>query len=270
MRILALLTVRNEAQFIAQCLMHLHQQGVETVLIDNQSSDETIFIASQFKNHGLRYITHLEYPGYFELTHILRNEQRLAADLQADWFMHVDADEFHEPVNRNLRLVDLFTHIDSQGYNAINFTEYAFSPTFEDPNHDHAHFQETMRSYYPFQPRQYHRVNAWKKQPAINLITGAGHRVRFDGINIYPEPQVMRHYICLGKKHAIEKYCKRKYSPLEVTNKHWYGSRPFIEADRIVFPPASSMRFWPDVKSQLDPTMPRTTHIIDAWSTPQK
>lgn len=245
MRIIALIAVRNEQRFIAQCLMHLHSQGIETVLIDNGSTDSTIELAQQFKHYGLRYIFHHPYQDEFNLKEILTLKQQLACDLDAHWFMHQDVDEFREPVQTGKRLVDLVSEIDSQGFNAVDFMEYTFIPTAEEPNHDHAHFQDTMRWYYPFLRKPNNRTNLWKKNLNIDLVSDAGHHIVFDGINIYPQSQILRHYQILSKKHAIEKYCERKFSKAVIQQTGWHGSRPNIAADKIVFPPAHALGIGP-------------------------
>jgi hypothetical protein len=53
-RIVAILAAYNEERFIAQCLEHLHANGVEAYLCDNQSTDRTVQIAETFLGRGLR------------------------------------------------------------------------------------------------------------------------------------------------------------------------------------------------------------------------
>lgn len=270
MKAIAILTVRNEQRFITQCLTHLHEQGIKTIVVDNQSEDDTLSIVKSFEGNGLIGYEVIPYEGFYDWTKLLIKKEQISMDLDGDWFMHVDADEFHEPVNRNMRLVDLIKEADSEGYNAINFTEYTFFPTQEDPNHNHANFQDTMRWYYAYCPSQHRRVNAWKKQPKVDLVSSGGHRVNFDGLKIYPENQVMRHYICLNKQHAIEKFCKRKFSQDEIDQRGWYGERPYIAEDKISFPKADSMNYWANRTISLDFSQPRTKHFFEAWSSRKK
>jgi hypothetical protein len=39
---------------------------------------------------------------------------------------------------------------DAGGYNAVDFSELAFVPTRESPDHDHPDYRRTMRWYYAF------------------------------------------------------------------------------------------------------------------------
>src|SRR5690348_16787952 len=96
MRIVALLTVRNEELYLARCLEHLIANGVDVCVIDNGSTDATPRIAAQFLGRGVIRIDTIPFTGAFAILPILQNEERLAAEIDADWFMHHDADEIRE------------------------------------------------------------------------------------------------------------------------------------------------------------------------------
>src|SRR5215831_2675215 len=145
MRVVALLAAYNEERFIATCIEHLRSQAVDTYLIDNESTDETVAIASRYLNRGLIGIETVPRKGIYSWKPILRRKEELACELDADWFMHVDADEIRLPPDPVCTLADAFVEVAEQGYNAVNFFEYTFVPTKEDPDHDHADFQRTMR-----------------------------------------------------------------------------------------------------------------------------
>src|SRR5687768_918332 len=96
MRIVALLTVRNEALYMARCLEHLYRQGIETCVIDNESTDETLSIVKGFMARGVFRIETQAYPGYFDLVGQLMLKEKLINEIDADWFIHYDADEIRE------------------------------------------------------------------------------------------------------------------------------------------------------------------------------
>ena len=96
LRIVALLTVRNEALYLARCLEHLYQQGVESCVIDNESTDDTLAIAQSFLDRGVFRIESQAYNGFFDLTALLKMKERLSQEIDADWFIHHDADEIRE------------------------------------------------------------------------------------------------------------------------------------------------------------------------------
>ena len=261
MRIIAILATYNEGRFIAGCLEHLFRHGIEVYLIDNCSTDQTVAIAAQYLNRGLITIETLPRAGVFCLRTQLERKEQLAASLEADWFMHVDADEIHLPPHSDCTLAQALADVEAQGYNAVNFLEFTFIPTQEAPDHDHADFQRTMRWYYPFQPFFPHRLNAWKRQPGpVELAWSGGHRVRFPGLRIYPASFRMRHYLFLSVPHAIRKYVDRCYDPAEV-EAQWHGWRAKLKREMIKLPSQAEMRTYRS-DDQLDRSNPRTCHYL--------
>jgi len=65
--VVALLTIRNEALYLEKCLEHLYQQGINTCVIDNNSTDNSLDIAKSFINRGVVQIETLPFEGYFDL-----------------------------------------------------------------------------------------------------------------------------------------------------------------------------------------------------------
>src|SRR4030066_1080142 len=99
MRVAALLTVRNEELYLAHCLEHLMSQGIETCLIDNDSTDRTLEIARKFLGRGVFRIEHFPFRGYYKWQNCLLDKERLAIEIDADWFIHHDADEIRQAPN---------------------------------------------------------------------------------------------------------------------------------------------------------------------------
>jgi glycosyltransferase involved in cell wall biosynthesis len=264
MRVLAILATHNERRFIAGCLDHLSGQGVDVYLIDNGSTDETVAIAERFLGRGLAGIEHFPRAGIFEWQSLLRRKEELSAELDADWFVHVDADEIRLPPRSGQTLREKIAEVDSEGWNAIDFMEFTFIPTRENQDNDHAHFRRTMRHYYPFAPFTPHRLTAWKRQPAqVELAWSAGHLVRFPGLRVYPEQFRMRHYLFLSVGHFLEKYGQRVFSGKEL-ELGWHGWRADFDAFKIALPSQDEMRIWTS-DDDLDSSNPRTSHFAQQW-----
>jgi glycosyltransferase involved in cell wall biosynthesis len=119
MRVIALLATFNEERFIAGCIQHLFKQGVQVYLIDNSSTDHTVAIANRYLNRGLIGIETLPRTGLFNLRAMLNRKEELAAELDADWFMHVDTDEIRVPPRSNRTLAQAFAEVDAHGYNSV-------------------------------------------------------------------------------------------------------------------------------------------------------
>lgn len=260
MRVVALLATYNERRFIGPCLEHLHAQGVEAYLIDNESTDETVEIAEGHLGRGLIGIERFPRDGLFRWRGLLERKEALSRELEADWFIHHDADEFR--LAGRGTLAEAIERADREGFNAVNFIEFTFVPTRESPDHDHPEFPRTLRTYYPFRPIECHQVNAWKAGPAedLGLARSGGHGLDFPGIRIHPEPLPMKHYLFLSPAHAVEKYVRREHDPEEIAS-GWHGWRARVTEEDIELPSQSELRV--DDGGPLDPSEPRRRHFID-------
>ena len=270
MRVLALIAAYNEERFIGGCLEHLFSQGVEAYLCDNQSTDGTVAIASRYLGAGLRGIEHIPRDGTYRWRQILRRKEALAAELEADWFLHLDADEVPLPPTSGQfgqsgqTLAEGLAEADASGYNAVEFSELTFVPTREAPYHDHPDYRRTMRWYYPFAPTDLHLVRAWKRQAQpVDLASSGGHVVRFPGWRLWPHRFRLCHYLFLSPEHAVRKYVRKTYDPEEVRD-GWHGWRARLTDGAIRLPSQAQLRT-AATDDELDPSSPRTTHCL-VWS----
>src|SRR3712207_1894168 len=123
MRVVALLAVHNEERFLPVCLDHLAAHGVETYVIDNDSTDASREIAEERRGNGVIGIEALPRDGSFCLSRQLQRKEELAATLDADWFIHLDADEIRVPGTAGTTLAQELASADAAGYNAVAFQE---------------------------------------------------------------------------------------------------------------------------------------------------
>jgi glycosyltransferase involved in cell wall biosynthesis len=217
-KIIAILQVYNEERFIGDNLDHLAEQGISAYLIDNESTDDTVAVAERRLGGNLLAIETLERDGRFALQRQLERKEELVQNLDADWFIHVDADEFRVSADAGRTLAESIAELDAAGFNAINFLELTFVPTREHPDHDKPDFLKTMRSYYPVLPKFPHRLNAWKRQDGpVELRHSNGHVVRFPGLRMAPRSMYSRHYLFLSIPYAIDKFGATSYSSEEVS-----------------------------------------------------
>lgn len=231
-RVVALLTVRNEELYLDRCLQHLISHGIEVCVIDNDSNDRTVEIARRYFGKGVCRIETIGFNGRFELERILENEERLAREINADWFMHHDADEIREPPKPYNSLLEAIIAVDKQGYNAINFDEFVFIPTLEQPDTVPSDYVAEMKYYYFIEPVLQRQIKLWKSGQQVDLKSSAGHRVKFPGRRIYPQPFILRHYIALSASHWCAKYENRKFSERELA-RGWHGTRFHLTKDAV-------------------------------------
>ncbi|SEN10431.1 Glycosyl transferase family 2 [Nitrosospira multiformis] len=279
MKIVVILASYNEQRFIGACLDHYLRQGIEVYLLDNDSTDNTVEIAQQYLGRNLIAIERIPRNGMYQWQKILMRKEELADEIEADWLMHADPDEIRVAPNSTQTLAEAIAEVDKKGYNAVNFMEYTFLPVRESNDHDNAEFQKTMHWYYPFAQRYPHRLNAWKKQnrrwpgakaflrelvrnhrlpPSVNLRDSGGHVIQFPGIKPYPVDFKLKHYIVLSLDHAIQKYVKKSYDPIE-TGAH--GWRATIKEHEFLLPSQSHMRLYTS-DDELDASNPLKEHLL--------
>jgi glycosyltransferase involved in cell wall biosynthesis len=270
-QVVALLATYNEERFLAGCLEHLLQQNLQIYLIDNSSTDQTAAIARRYLGHGLIGLETFPRMGMYSWHPLLERKERLANTLDADWFMNLDADEIRLSPHSGRTLAEAFGEVEQQGYNAVNFQEFTFIPTREQPDHDHQAFRKTMRRYYPFMSAPVAtQVKAWKRQDGpVEFAWSGGHKIRFEGLRISPQNFVMKHYLFLSVAHARRKYIEKTYDPGEV-EAGWHRARAALRPELVKLPAESELRaFLSD--DELDAANPRARHyLFDAdWAAQQ-
>jgi glycosyltransferase involved in cell wall biosynthesis len=262
-RVVALLAAHDEERFVGGCIEHLAAHGVATYLVDNESTDSTVAIAERYEGRGLVGIETFPRGDSYPWLRLLARKAELAATLDADWFLHVDADEIRLPPRSDVTLAQALEEADREGYNAVNFLELAFVPTREHPSHDHPRYLETMRWYYAYLPKLPDRLNAWKRQEApVDLASSGGHVVDFPDLRTYPVTFPMRHYLFLSVEHAIRKYVERVYDPAEV-EAGLHRRRAALRAEDISLESEAELRTYVS-DDLLDTSQPRTAHPLFA------
>ncbi len=233
MRIVAVMAAYNEADIIARSISHLLEQGIEVHLIDNASTDGTVGRARAFLGRGLLAIESLPRPGgHFSLEAILRRKQALASEIDADWFINQDADEFRESPWAGRNLSQGIELVDSLGYNAIDFEVLNFWPTHDEfkPGDD---VLEAFTRYEAGGVFDRLQIRCWRKPEAsLDLVSSAGHEAAFPGRRVFPIRFLLRHYPIRGQAH---------------------GERKVEKERRAVFAPAERKRGWHVQYDKLEP-----------------
>ena len=260
--VVALLAIRNEALYLEKCLTHLYEQGISSCIIDNDSSDNSLEIAQSFINKGVIQIVSFSFDGYFDLKKQLKIKEKLASEINANWFIHHDADEIRESPVQFENLYQAILKVDKSGYNAINFDEFIFIPRDEYESNEEKDYKKNMKYYFFFEPAPLRRINAWKKTNThINLVNSGGHSVNFLDRKIYPNNFILRHYIGLSIRHLISKYSERIYSKVEVGEYKWHGWRADFSANRFSLPSLEHLKFYSGNRN-FDKSNPCKKHLF--------
>ena len=260
MDVVALVATYNEEHCIENCIRHYAEHGVDVVLFDNESTDHTFTIAKRYVGRGVREIYRVKRGDLFELERLLLIKTVWIRESSADWVLHADADEIREPRASGETLCEAFERVARQGFNAVNFLEFTFVPTVEDPVHEPASYLQTMRHYYHFGPAYPRQIKAWMPQrlPDFEITSSGGHLIASEHLALCPEDFVMRHYIFLSRAHAERKYLARKH-PQSALDKGWHHPRHLLSKESFDLPSHSALCCVDD--GPLDDSNPLPQHL---------
>jgi hypothetical protein len=246
-RVVAFVPTYNEADVIENSISALIADGVDVYVIDNWSTDETMSIVERFRGRGL--IGAERFPStptsMFDWRSIIERTEELALSLQADWFMHVDADERRRSPWPDVTLRDAVYVVDRRGFNCIDHTVLDFLPVDEaftagdDIETYFRHFQFGSR------PGHFLQVKAWKNLGhRVDRATSYGHDTRFPGRRPFPYKFLNKHYPFRSSEHGRRKVFEERlprFAPEEVAqgfHTHYQGLLPehkFVyEADELL------------------------------------
>ena len=206
LRVVALISAFNEADIIGAVIDHLIRQDISVYLIDDGSSDATVEVARAFLDRGLVGLETLARAerSSFDWSDILRRKEVLASTVDADWFIHHDADEFREAPWAGLTLASAIEVVDGLGYNAIDFRVFNFPPT----SNAFAHGESIENAFRYFEAGDRHdrlQIKCWKRTGLVDLVGSAGHRVAFPGQRVFPIPFLLRHYPVRSQQQGEQK-----------------------------------------------------------------
>jgi glycosyltransferase involved in cell wall biosynthesis len=268
LRIAAFIAVRNGADHLRRTLPHLARNGIDAVVIDNQSSDGVREIVDQHNRSGrVAALEELAFDGRFDLSRQLEAKARLIEASSADWVIHLDVDEMPHSCQDGESLAAAIGRADAAGYNAINFEEFVFLPVglpaaAMEP-HGHSYFP--FSHYYFYEPHELRLVRAWRRDGGFSNIPDGGHRLTGNNLRVSPENLVLRHYLFLSQDHAYRKYRQRRYSEDELA-RGWHGNRVDVSRRQLLFPSTKELHALRRVDQHaLDRSRPRTQHY---WEWP--
>ena len=258
-RVTAIISAYNEADIIAQTVANLISQGIAVHVIDDHSTDGTAAVLPADADGMIRVETLQRRPGpsgadEFPWSGVLARKEQLARELDADWFIHHDADEFRESPWGHLNLREGIELVDRLGYNAIDFAVLNFWPTHDgfDPASD-------IRDSFPFyeagQSFDRLQVRCWKRTADVELRSSGGHEAMFEGRQVFPIRFLLRHYPIRGQAHGMRKVFGERLSrfPADELRRGWHVQYDAFGRDATFLrEPGSLERYDPDaVRARL-------------------
>ena len=220
----AIVCVRNEALHLRSCVRDFVSQGVDVILIDNDSTDgSTAAIAPEFMGNGLLSVERLPWQGAFSLTEQLSLKMKLIDTVPHDWIIHADADEWLQAPLEYGSLIGGIRAADEAGFNCINFLEFVFMP-HPGENFEVDDYRSRMRQYYFFAPSHPRLIRAWKRSAGFDNSKSGGHHLAGREIRLFPRDFILRHYMLLSDSHARRKYLGRTFAAEDLAN-GFHGNR---------------------------------------------
>ena len=254
-RIAAIVAAYNEEDIIGPAVAHLVAQGVSVYLLDDGSTDRTVANAQQAAGGGLIGVESLprveraDGTAVYSWSRILERKAQLAATLDAEWFIHQDADEFRESPWPHLSLAESVDLVDRLGWNAIDFEVFNFAPDGDDvaPGQDPV---GTFRRYHPAEAFDRLQIRCWKKTAApVDLVATGGHEARFPGRRVFPIRFPMRHYPIRSAGQGERKVFrdrKPRFDPDELARGWHVQYDRFVEGRPVLPDLASALTYDPD------------------------
>ncbi len=227
--IVAIIAAYNEEDVIGQVVGNLVEQGILVYLMDHHSTDGTVTAIQPYLGRGLIGIE--QFPGVdrpnegdptrFTLAAIMRRKEQLAGELQAEWFINHDADEFRESPWAHLDLKSAIQAVDRAGYNAIDFEVLNFWPT-----HDHFRPGDDVRDAFRFYERGQRwdklQIRCWKRtRERVDLASTGGHEAIFADRQVFPVRFILRHYPIRGQAHGERKVFRERRPRFDEEERRW-------------------------------------------------
>ena len=245
MKIIAILAVRNERGYLANCLAHLIENGLDFAVIDNDSSDGSYELLNQspYKDHLVEYV-HYPYPGFFDWKGLMQAREAAALRSGADWVLFVSADEVMNSYRANETLSDAIGRVAATGAEVIDFNEFVFLPIDQDYVPDLWGYQP-LRHYYFFEPNQPRLMRARNNSLLVSHVEHGGHFLSGAEYKLSDEKFALRHYIFQNQEHAKRKYRDRVFSKEELA-RNWHSNRHNQPEFRFQFPEPKKLEQLPN------------------------
>lgn len=247
LKITAIITMRNEHRYMPHCFDYYIEQGIEVVVIDNDSSGLSASILKDYSDRNLITTYNYPYSGFYDWYGILNFIDDLRKDIITDWIIRIDSDELLDSPKVHESLSEAINRVDKEGYNVINFNEYVFVPLSVEDELYLNHISQS-RYFYFFEPSKNRLMRAYKNEIQVSSSSTGGHRFPIEEIKLFPNNFILKHYISLSQKHFFEKYHNRDFSKDELL-KGWHKNRVNIPRDNSIFPRIHNLNFYDDKES---------------------
>lgn len=274
MKIAAIIAVRNDTEYLHNCLTYLQKNAVKVLIIDDglTAAGRRIVESVCFADTVVA-IEGLPATDAFHLESQLLKKEEMIDAYACDWVIHQDADELLQSNREGESLREAILRADRLGANAINFIEMVFIP-YGRPYTSTQDGWPEMLSYYYFSPAPRRLMRVRKKGAGLSMRSspgrveqGGGHLLFGEDLALHAENFILRHYIVTDQEHAKHKYTERRFATAELA-RGWHWNRIGFSPQDFLFPEPSRLKWLPDRHSAaFDLSEPHTTHY---WQWPSR
>lgn len=264
MRVVAVMTARNDRAYLGNALRHLIDNGLDFYIIDNESTDEThaLLRTAPFAHH-LAGLEIFPFDGEFDWRGLMRAREQAARKVDADWIVFVSPDEMMHSYVEGESLADAIVRIGRDGSDVIDFNEFVFLPVEADYVPDCGGYPPPAH-YYFFEPSKPRLMRARRSGLQVSTIATGGHTF-VGSYQLAAETMALRHYIFRDQRHAYRKYTERVFKADELAL-GWHANRSRQARECFALPPTGCLYQADPLHSRsLDRSSPRGTHY---WQWP--
>ncbi len=208
-QIVSIMHVFNESDILADSLNHLIINGIDVVVVDNWSTDGSYEIAQQYLGSGVLRVERFPEVDQkqYHWSSQLKYTAGLAKELDADWFIHSEADECRYAPWEGVSLKDAIYYVDQCGFNIIDNVVLNFLPI------DNG-FENSSIPYYDYfthcifgrNSGYFKQLRMWKNLSLpVDLASSGGHVAKFSGMKPFPFLFIMKHYPMRSTSHGKRK-----------------------------------------------------------------
>lgn len=216
----AIVTCRNAEALLPAFIDHNQKMGVEIVVIDHGSTDDTEKIATGHLGTSVKDVISTPFSGAFDLTAQLELKSQVIKAQKSDWIVHADVDEFLTPKD-GMTIPEAVTSVDQA---AFACEEHLHLPLFDDEEHDPLNFRRTMSQTTRMMERDEKQRLFRRDAPLDVWMATGGHTITRKVEDLAEEKLRLDHYLGLSLDDIRGQYYGRVFARRDL-QKLWHLNR---------------------------------------------
>lgn len=193
MKVIRLVNIHNEEDILERNLKWYIDQNINTLAINNSSTDNSKDILNSMIGKGVIEVVNLD-TEYFNRSALFTKITELGHKYEPDWIIFADADEFLEPLSKkHYDLNDMIYEVSLEGNNLIQFHNMEFWMTTNDP----ASLKDPLNRIKYYSYFDSNRYKVFKFYKGFSLLQKYGHAPTFPKevpIKLSMHKGISRHY----------------------------------------------------------------------------